>query len=80
LPGQPETDRFAVMQLNFQRTNDEIVHNSQVGYGSAASFYPESTEDILKSLKLDRTQTWAYFIASAYNMLPLAKLGAVSPP
>jgi len=28
---------------------------------------------------VDRTQAWAYFVASAYNLLRLAKLGAVSP-
>jgi len=28
---------------------------------------------------IDRTQAWAYFVASAYNLLRLAKLGAVSP-
>ena len=28
---------------------------------------------------IDRTQAWAYFVASAYNLLRLAKLRAVSP-
>lgn len=28
---------------------------------------------------IERTQAWAYFVASSYNLLRLAKLGAVSP-
>ena len=27
----------------------------------------------------ERTQAWAYFVGSAYNLLRLAKLNAVSP-